>query len=87
MSDSPTSHDSSDDHPDIAAMSYEQAREELIAVVQKLESGGVGLEESIALWERGERLAQACQTFLDGARSRLASATQSPDEATVSDPT
>lgn len=51
--------------------SYEQARDELIAVVQRLETGGTSLEESIELWERGEELAQICQRWLDGARARL----------------
>ncbi|MFS3129006.1 exodeoxyribonuclease VII small subunit [Nocardioides sp. Bht2] len=50
---------------------YEQAREELIAVVQQLEAGGTTLEQSLALWERGEALARTCQTWLDGARERL----------------
>ncbi|MEP7092000.1 MAG: exodeoxyribonuclease VII small subunit, partial [Nocardioidaceae bacterium] len=49
----------------------EEAREELIEVVRRLESGGTGLEESLALWERGERLAQVCQAWLDGAKKRL----------------
>lgn len=53
---------------------YEQARDELIAVVQKLEVGGTSLEESLALWERGEALAGICQQWLDGARRRLAAA-------------
>lgn len=52
-------------------LSYEQAREELVSVVQRLETGGVGLEESLALWERGEALAARCQQWLDGARARL----------------
>jgi exodeoxyribonuclease VII small subunit len=51
--------------------SYEEAREELIEVVRRLESGGTDLEDSLALWERGERLAQICQDWLDGARKRL----------------
>jgi exodeoxyribonuclease VII small subunit len=51
--------------------SYEEAREELIDVVRRLESGGTDLEESLALWERGEKLAQICQGWLDGARKRL----------------
>jgi exodeoxyribonuclease VII small subunit len=50
---------------------YEQAREELIEVVQTLEQGGLSLEETLALWERGEHLAQVCQSWLDGARQRL----------------
>jgi exodeoxyribonuclease VII small subunit len=52
-------------------LGYEQAREELIEVVQTLEQGGLSLEETLTLWERGERLAQVCQTWLDGARQRL----------------
>ncbi len=51
--------------------SYEEARDELVAVVQKLEAGGTSLQESIALWERGEELAAICQRWLDGARARL----------------
>lgn len=51
--------------------SYEEARDELVEVVRRLESGGTNLEESLALWERGERLAQVCQDWLDGARKRL----------------
>jgi exodeoxyribonuclease VII small subunit len=60
-------------------LSYEEAREELVEVVRRLESGGSNLEESLALWERGERLAQICQSWLDGARRRLEAALQ-PDE-------
>jgi exodeoxyribonuclease VII small subunit len=52
-------------------LSYEQARGELAAVVEKLEAGGTTLEESLALWERGEQLADVCQRWLDGARARL----------------
>ncbi len=59
------------DAPDLT---YEQARDELIAVVQKLETGGTTLEDSLALWERGEQLAAVCQRWLDGARARLAKA-------------
>ena len=50
---------------------YEAAREELVDVVRRLESGGATLEESLALWERGEALATLCQQWLDGARERL----------------
>jgi exodeoxyribonuclease VII small subunit len=55
-------------------LSYEQARDELIGIVQRLESGGAPLEESLALWERGEQLAAICQEWLDGARARIAAA-------------
>jgi exodeoxyribonuclease VII small subunit len=51
--------------------SYETAREELIEVVRRLEAGGTTLEESLALWERGEKLARVCQDWLEGARERL----------------
>jgi exodeoxyribonuclease VII small subunit len=59
--------------------SYEEAREELVEVVRRLESGGTDLEESLALWERGEQLAQICQAWLDGARKRLDAATGAAD--------
>jgi exodeoxyribonuclease VII small subunit len=52
-------------------LSYEQARTELAGVVERLEQGGSSLEESLALWERGERLADVCQRWLDGARERI----------------
>jgi exodeoxyribonuclease VII small subunit len=51
--------------------SYEEAREELLDVVRRLETGGSTLEESLTLWERGEELARICQDWLDGARKRL----------------
>jgi exodeoxyribonuclease VII small subunit len=56
------------------ALSYEQARAELAQVVEKLEAGGSTLEESLALWERGEELAGICQRWLDNARARLEAA-------------
>lgn len=56
---------------DIAALTYEAARDQLVDVVRRLESGQGGLEESIGLWERGELLATRCQQWLDGARERL----------------
>ena len=62
--------------PDIP---YEQARDELIAIVQKLETGGTSLDEALALWERGEQLAGICQQWLDGARERLATASGQAD--------
>ncbi|RCG31352.1 exodeoxyribonuclease VII small subunit [Sphaerisporangium album] len=54
--------------------SYERAREELTDVVRRLEAGGLTLEQSIELWERGERLAAICEEWLQGARVRLAAA-------------
>jgi exodeoxyribonuclease VII small subunit len=52
-------------------LTYEEARAELAGVVEKLEAGGATLEQSLALWERGEELAAVCQRWLDSARSRL----------------
>jgi exodeoxyribonuclease VII small subunit len=52
-------------------LSYEQARDELVDVVRRLEAGGTSLEDSLALWERGEALAAVCQEWLDGARAKL----------------
>lgn len=65
--------------PDRETPSYEQAREELVEVVRRLETGGVTLEESLALWERGETLAAICQQWLDGARARLDAALADDD--------
>ena len=59
---------------DLSALSYEQARDQLIDVVTRLEQGGATLEESLSLWERGEALAARCQEWLDGARERLSKA-------------
>jgi exodeoxyribonuclease VII small subunit len=61
--------------PDPADMAYEAARDELVDIVRRLESGGTDLEESLALWERGEALAARCQDVLDSALRRLDSAT------------
>lgn len=62
--------------PDIG---YEQARDELVEVVRRLETGGTTLEESLALWERGEELARICEHWLAGARERLAARQQPPE--------
>ena len=56
---------------DVAQLTYEQARDELITVVTELEQGSSTLEQSIALWERGEALAQRCEEWLIGAKARL----------------
>ena len=56
---------------DVAKMSYEEARDELVKVVAELEQGSVTLEASLALWERGEALATQCESWLTGARKRL----------------
>ncbi|MEU2775348.1 exodeoxyribonuclease VII small subunit [Streptomyces sp. NPDC007162] len=62
------------------ALSYEQARDELIDVVRRLEAGGTSLEESLALWERGEELAKVCRRWLEGARARLDAALAEEEE-------
>lgn len=64
---------------DETTLGYEQARDELIEVVRRLEAGGTTLEESLALWERGEELAKVCRHWLEGARARLDAALAAPD--------
>jgi exodeoxyribonuclease VII small subunit len=66
--------------------SYEAARDELLDVVRRLEAGGLALEESLTLWERGEELAVICQTWLDGARARLAAKQPGHDEPGKDEP-
>jgi exodeoxyribonuclease VII small subunit len=56
---------------DVEAMTYEQARDELTKVLNQLEAGSVTLDQSMALWERGEVLAQNCEQWLAGARAKL----------------
>ena len=62
-------------------LTYEQARDKLAAVVKRLEAGGLTLEQSLELWERGERLAGVCGEWLDGARARLAAAMAKRDDS------
>ena len=62
------------------ALSYEQARDELAKVVKRLEAGGLTLEQSLDLWERGERLAAICAEWLEGARAKLAAAMARRDD-------
>lgn len=66
-------------------LTYEQARAELEDVVRRLEAGGVPLEESLALWERGEDLARQCQAWLEGARRRMQAAKDAAVEQPVPD--
>jgi exodeoxyribonuclease VII small subunit len=56
---------------DVTKLSYEQARDQLVQVVASLEQGSATLEESMALWERGEALAAQCELWLSGAKARL----------------
>jgi exodeoxyribonuclease VII small subunit len=60
---------------------YEKARDELAGLVKRLEAGGLTLEQSLELWERGEQLADVCEEWLEGARARLAAAVARRDEA------
>lgn len=60
-----------DANADVAGLSYEQARDELVDIVARLENGTVGLEESMGLWQRGEALAAHCATWLDAAEARV----------------
>lgn len=67
-------------------LGYEQARDELVDVVRRLEAGGSTLEESLALWERGEELARVCRRWLEGARARLdAALAEAPDEESTAE--
>jgi exodeoxyribonuclease VII small subunit len=60
-------------------LGYEQARDELASVVATLEAGGLSLEDSLALWERGEKLAKICDHHLAGARERVETALAAAD--------
>ena len=68
---------------DVASLSYEQARDELVAVVTALEQGTATLEESLALWERGEALAARCEEWLIGAKARLDAARAAASETST----
>jgi len=63
----------------ISQLGYEEARDELIDVVQQLEHGGLDLEASLKLWERGEELVKRCEEHLAGARKRVEDALASRD--------
>lgn len=66
-------------------LGYEAARDELAEVVAKLEAGGLSLEESLGLWERGEALAQVCERHLDSARQRVEDALATVDDSEQGD--
>ena len=71
---------------DVREFGYERARDELVNVVKMLEQGGLDLDESLQLWERGEALAKRCEEHLAGARERVESAlAQADDIATDED--
>jgi exodeoxyribonuclease VII small subunit len=72
--------------PEQPEIGYEQARAELRDIVKALESGGQPLEESLALWQRGEELAGICRRWLEGARARLDEAIAATDASTGAAP-
>jgi exodeoxyribonuclease VII small subunit len=69
---------------DVAELSYEQARDGLAVIVQRLEEGSPTLEQSMQLWEKGEELARRCNSWLDQAQARLDKATSAADDSTES---
>jgi exodeoxyribonuclease VII small subunit len=71
----------SDTNSDIAELGYERARDELVNVVKMLEQGGLDLDDSLALWERGEALAKRCEEHLAGARQRVENALAHADDS------
>lgn len=66
-------------------LGYEQARDKLVDLVKRLEAGGLTLEQSLELWEEGERLAAICEEWLEGARARIAAAIKTPAQDADSD--
>ena len=74
-----------DVNADVRDLGYEEARDELVAVVARLEAGAATLEESLTLWERGEALAARCQEWLDGARERLSAVRDTPAAGSTDD--
>ena len=68
------------EHPEVAELGYEDARDQLAEVVKRLEAGGLPLEDSLALWEKGEALATVCERHLAGARERVDRALASVDQ-------
>ena len=67
--------------PEEPEITYEAARDELVEIVTRLESGGISLAETMTLWERGEKLADICQSWLNGARARIEAARSDADTA------
>lgn len=78
MTDAPRSDEA---RADVASLSYEEARDELVQVVARLEQGAATLEESLGLWERGEALARRCEEWLVGAKARLDAARAAAEES------
>lgn len=79
MADAGSENTAADTLAEIAAFGYERARDELINVVKMLEQGGLDLDDSLVLWERGEALATRCEQHLAGARRRVEDALSRAD--------
>lgn len=75
-----TDQEATDQGPDVTTLGYEQARDELLSVVRVLEGGGLDLDESLRLWERGEQLARRCEEHLAGARERIEAALEDEED-------
>ena len=71
----------SDEVTPISQLGYEKSRDELIEVVRLLEQGGLDLDASLTLWERGEQLAKCCEEHLAGARKRVTDALAAGESA------
>ena len=69
----------------ISELGYEECRDELVEVVRTLEQGGLDLDASLQLWERGEKLAKRCEEHLAGARKRVENALAAEDGASAGD--
>lgn len=76
--------DAAFDRP-VDSLPYEDARDELVAIVARLEAGSATLEDSLTLWERGEALAARCQTLLDGALARVEGASDGASDDDAAD--
>jgi exodeoxyribonuclease VII small subunit len=79
VADAGSENTAADSLAEIATFGYERARDELINVVKMLEQGGLDLDDSLVLWERGEALATRCEQHLAGARRRVEDALSRAD--------
>ena len=68
-----------ENNTDVRKMPFERAIEELETIIKRLEEGKVPLEESVAIYERGEALKQHCETLLKAAEARIEKITLSRD--------
>lgn len=82
MTEKNNQNDATKELPAVDSLDYEAARDELTQTVRKLEQGGLSLDESLELWERGEKLAQRCENLLQGAHQRIEKTLQKTATAT-----